>query len=182
MLLVNLYGDAGSGKTTGAAYVFSKLKLAGVKCELVQDVAKEKILEDNIKAMKNQAYIFGEQYFRLSRLEDEVDVVVTDSPLMLESLYSDDERLGTAFKKVVLNVAKSYSSIDFFVKPAVYHRGKKGKIEEDELSEFSKKTIAMLDKHFPSYVTIDGNKGGYDQVVKAVFAAIDLKTKKRRSR
>lgn len=179
MLLVNLYGDAGSGKTTGAAYVFSKLKLAGVKCELVQDVAKEKILEDNVKAMRNQAYIFGEQYFRLSRLEDEVDVVVTDSPLLLESLYSDDERLGNAFKKVILNVAKSYDSIDFFVKPAVYHRGKKGKIEEDELSEFSKKVIVMLEKHFPGYMTVDGNKTGYDRIVKEVFAAIDPKSKKK---
>ena len=34
-LIVNLFGAPGSGKSTGSAYIFSKLKMNNVDCELV---------------------------------------------------------------------------------------------------------------------------------------------------
>ena len=36
-LLVNLYAGPGAGKSTGAAYIFAKLKMAGVDCEYVSE-------------------------------------------------------------------------------------------------------------------------------------------------
>ena len=39
-LLVNLYAGPGAGKSTGAAYIFAKLKMAGVDCEYVSEYAK----------------------------------------------------------------------------------------------------------------------------------------------
>ena len=39
--VLNLYGGPGVGKSTGAAYIFSMLKLAGINCELVREYAKE---------------------------------------------------------------------------------------------------------------------------------------------
>ena len=47
MILVNLYGAPGSGKSTGAAYIFSKLKMAGVDAELVTEFAKDKLWEES---------------------------------------------------------------------------------------------------------------------------------------
>ena len=59
MLIVSLCGQPGVGKSTGSAYVFSKLKMAGVNAELVTEFAKDKVRERNEKALKNQAYVFG---------------------------------------------------------------------------------------------------------------------------
>ena len=42
-LIVNLYGGPGCGKSTGAAYLFSKLKMAGVDAEYVPEFAKDKV-------------------------------------------------------------------------------------------------------------------------------------------
>lgn len=42
MLIINLFGAPGAGKSTGAAYVFSQLKAAGVNAELVTEFAKER--------------------------------------------------------------------------------------------------------------------------------------------
>ena len=36
-LLVNLYAGPGAGKSTGAAYIFAKLKMAGIDCEYVSE-------------------------------------------------------------------------------------------------------------------------------------------------
>lgn len=44
-LYVNLYGGPGTGKSTGASYIFSKLKLAGVEAELVTEYAKDLVWE-----------------------------------------------------------------------------------------------------------------------------------------
>ena len=59
MLVVNLYGAPGAGKSTGAAYIFSKLKMAGVKAELVTEFAKDMVWEENNEALHNQMYMFG---------------------------------------------------------------------------------------------------------------------------
>ena len=43
-LVVNLFGVPGAGKSTGAAYIFSQLKMAGVNAELITEFAKDKVL------------------------------------------------------------------------------------------------------------------------------------------
>lgn len=83
MLVVNLFGVPGAGKSTGAAYVFSMLKMRGINVEYIPEYAKDKVWEDNTEVFKNQAYVFGKQSFRMSRCKDKVDVIVTDSPLLL---------------------------------------------------------------------------------------------------
>ena len=88
MIIVNLFGVPGAGKSTGAAYIFSQLKMKGINAELITEFAKDKVWENNEKVFKNQLYLFGKQSFRISRVQDEVDVIVTDSPLLLSILYN----------------------------------------------------------------------------------------------
>lgn len=59
MLVVNLFGAPGAGKSTGAAYVFSQLKMRGINAELVTEFAKDKVWEENDEVFKHQEYIFG---------------------------------------------------------------------------------------------------------------------------
>ena len=75
------------------AYIFSELKLAGVNAELVTEFAKDKVWEDSKGVFKSQPYIFGKQNFRLERLREKVDVVVTDSPIFLSILYNNQKDL-----------------------------------------------------------------------------------------
>ena len=61
MILINLFGAPGAGKSTGAAYIFSQLKMRGVNVELVTEFAKDKVWEKSVEVFNNQAYIFGKQ-------------------------------------------------------------------------------------------------------------------------
>ena len=67
-LIVNLYGGPGSGKSTGAAYLFAKLKMAGVDAEYVTEFAKDKVWEGNQEAFRCQFYITGKRTFRISSI------------------------------------------------------------------------------------------------------------------
>ena len=40
MLVVNLFGAPGSGKSTGAAYIFSQLKIAGATLSWSQNLSR----------------------------------------------------------------------------------------------------------------------------------------------
>ena len=115
MILVNLFGAPGAGKSTGAAYIFSQLKMRGVNAELVTEFAKDKVWEESKAVFNNQAYIFGKQYFRISRCADKVDVVITDSPLLLSLVYNNDPVLGEEFNEVVRKVMNSYDCRNFYL-------------------------------------------------------------------
>lgn len=57
--VINLFGGPGCGKSTGAAYIFSLLKMKGMNVELVTEFAKDKTWEHNSKALTCQPYVFG---------------------------------------------------------------------------------------------------------------------------
>ena len=115
MIVINLFGAPGAGKSTGAAYIFSQLKLKNINAELITEFAKDKVWEENKEVFKNQAYIFGKQSFKMSRCKDKVDVIITDSPLFLSALYNSDKVLGEDVNNVVLNVFNSYDNFNVFI-------------------------------------------------------------------
>lgn len=172
MLVVNLFGAPGAGKSTGAAYVFSKLKMAGVNAELVTEYAKDKVWEGNDEVFKNQAYIFGKQYFRISRLQGKVDVVVTDSPLLLSSFYAEDPVLGDAFDRLVAAVFNSYNSFNAFV-VRVKPYNEAGRFQtEAESDQVAARLQSFLAERGVSYCSYAGCDAAYDMMVNDILLKI----------
>lgn len=85
--IINLIGGPGVGKSTVASGLFHQLKLKRISCELIVEYAKEITWENNQELLENQIHVFAEQFRRQWRLIDKVDYVVTDSPLVLNSVY-----------------------------------------------------------------------------------------------
>jgi hypothetical protein len=114
-LVVNLFGAPGAGKSTGAAIVFAELKKAGINAELVTEFAKDKTWEHNMMALGCQEYVFGKQSYRLRRCRDDVEVIVTDSPLPLGLIYNDNPALDENFANVVMNVFNTYDNHNYYI-------------------------------------------------------------------
>ena len=169
MILVNLYGAPGAGKSTGAAYIFSQLKMRGINAELVTEFAKDKVWEGSKAVFENQAYIFGKQYFRISRCADQVDVIVTDSPLLLSILYNNDEDLGGTFDAVVRRVAKKYNSKNYYLK-RVKDYNPSGRFQtEEESDEIAIELKSLLDREGVEYKISRGDVIGYEQIVEDIM-------------
>lgn len=178
MIVVNLFGTPGSGKSTGAAYIFAKLKLAGINAELVSEFAKDKVWEETKAVFENQAYIFGKQSFRLSRCKDKVDVIITDSPLPLSIFYNKNKDIyGPHFDKFVMDVFNSYQNVSYLlnrVKP--YNPAGRFQTEE-ESNALKAPMIELLKEHSINYVEMDGNVQTYETIAENTIARLILSTR-----
>ena len=90
-IVINLAGGPGCGKSILASDVFSALKKKYVECELSSEYIKRKIREDARKVVQNQIYIFAKQQFQLFGMKDNVQVIITDSPIFLSAVYDDTQ-------------------------------------------------------------------------------------------
>ena len=173
MILINLFGSPGTGKSTGAAYIFSQLKMRGVNAELVTEFAKDKVWEESKAVFNNQAYIFGKQYFRISRCADKVDVIITDSPLLLSLVYNNDPVLGEDFNNVVRKVANSYDCRNFFlVRTKKYNPIGRFQTEE-ESNKIADEIHELLDKEGIDYITTTGDINGYNVIVNEIMEMLE---------
>lgn len=172
MLVVNLFGAPGAGKSTGAAYIFSQLKMRGVNAELVTEFAKDKVWEENKEVFKNQAYIFGKQSFKMSRCKDKVDVIITDSPLFLSAIYNNDPILGEDFNRVVLNVFHSYDNLNFFVQRDKPYNPIGRHQTEEESNKISENLEIALILNNINYAKIKGNLKYYDMIIEDILKEV----------
>ena len=169
MIIVNLFGVPGAGKSTGAAYIFSQLKMRGINAELITEFAKDKVWENNEKVFKNQLYLFGKQSFRISRVQDEVDVIVTDSPLLLSILYNQTPILGENFNQLVYDVFNSYNNINYLIKRTKPYNPAGRLQTEEESDALAEPLISLLKKENINYKEIAGDIKGYDKIVQEVL-------------
>ena len=154
-LYVNLFGAPGVGKSTTAAGTFALLKLKGVNAELVTEYAKDIVWEGSFSKLENQLYIFGKQYQRLFRLRDKVDVVITDSPILLSTIYDNTD--GPELKNLVLATHKQMNTLNFFIN-RVKEYNPKGRMQTEEESDvISGRVKRMLDDNDIKYEELSGD-------------------------
>jgi hypothetical protein len=113
-VVVNCLGGPGVGKSVLAAELFIKMKKLGVCCELVTEYPKELVWEENHRAIRDQLYVFATQAYRQELLRDKVDVIVTDSPLLLSCIYNRDQT-SPVFKRLVMERFNTYRNVNFLI-------------------------------------------------------------------
>lgn len=120
-VVVNLIAGPGAGKTTCAWEIAEKLKKQGYVAEYVSEVAKEYVWDERYDLLdgsfEHQKSLFDEQKHRIDRLIGKVDFVVTDSPLILSSVYLAE---GTPaekeqYRQMVRDAFSRYTNFTIFV-------------------------------------------------------------------
>lgn len=153
MMIINLFAGPGSGKSTTCAGLFSKLKLAGINCEMALEYAKELVWENNLETLDDQIYVFAQQLHRINILKDKVDVIITDSPLLLSIIY--DKSKNKIFKELVKEQFNNFDNLNYYVRRnSIYNP--KGRLETiDEAVDKDVEILELLDDNHISYRSVD---------------------------
>lgn len=160
-LIVNIYGGPCAGKSTTALQLVAELKKLGYHADYVSEVAKELVYAKDFEhldgTLKNQSKILSEQKRRLDIMLDNVDVVVTDSPLLLNTVYLKEN--APEYIESVFSQYENYNNYN-----VVVERDLSVKFEQEgrihNLEESIKKDgeiNTLLDSHNIDYQRFDRN-------------------------
>ena len=165
---VNFFGGPGTGKSTTAAGLFTLLKKKGKHCEYISEFAKELVWEEHNVALDCQPLIAGEQIFRQHKLQDKVDVVVTDSPLIINLLHNG---FGVTdnYKKWLIEVFNMFNNVNFLL---IVDRESRpyeteGRTESKERAlQMDRENIELLTKHKIPFITMSVSENTEVEVLK----------------
>jgi hypothetical protein len=178
--VINLFGGPGCGKSTTAAGLFFKLKVAGKSVELVREYVKAWAWQNRTVNDMDAIYLLGKQSQYESSLYGKVEYIVTDSPILLAGLYpymnSGVTYVREAAEEFVRSCPKNVIHKNFLLKRTKQYdpRGRWGTEQESILKDMQIKeylqTRAHIDQHHP--------RAGYgcteEAKVKAIMEALGL--------
>ena len=110
--IINLYGGPGTGKSTTMAKVFAYMKERGFSVEMAHEWVKLPVWAGETHVLEDQLYILAKHNRALRRLVGNVDYVVTDAPLLMSLVYSNDKTIH----EIARACYRSYSNFDVLLK------------------------------------------------------------------
>lgn len=154
-IIINFFGGPCSSKSTSAAGVFHKLKMEGYEVELVTEYAKELTWQGHHGVLNNQPYVISKQLNRIYRLLGKVDIIITDSPILLGIIY---EGFGCtpSFKPWLTEVFDLFNNLNFYLKRQdniLYNPVGRNQSEEEVL-EIDNKITSLLDEQDITYFPV----------------------------
>lgn len=172
-IVINFFGAPGSGKSTAMAYVFAKLKMKGISCEIAPEFAKELFYEENYTAFENQVFIFGNQFYRIARLIDKVDVVVTDSPAFVSVYYNNLEYAKEEFSQFVSKISETFDNRNYYLK-RIGEYDTKGRHQSEEQADAVGETIlSLFEKYNIDYEIADSQPETLDKIVEDIVKELN---------
>lgn len=138
-IVINAFAGPGAGKTTSCLEVAEKLKKQGFVTEYVQEYAKELVYDNNFIMLdghyEHQFAILNEQMKRINRLYGKVDFIVTDSPILLNNTYLNEDKnteVYSAYSDSVNKLYGLYNNFNYFVERDTSVFEKEGRIHNLE--------------------------------------------------
>jgi pantothenate kinase-related protein Tda10 len=172
-LVVNLFGGPGVGKSTCAAAIFSLLKLHNVNVELITEFAKDLTWEGRYKALDNQIYVFAKQYHKMWRVRNQVEVMVTDSPILLSQIYGACN--ANCFNEMILHAFNEFNNLNYvLVRTDKKKFNPVGRNQNEEESKIiDARIVDMLTHSGIQHRNVLSNYDGINEVTKNVLGFLN---------
>lgn len=162
MLVINLLGEPGVGKSVTAAGLFYELSINGFKSELITEIAKgyawETPKDANGKSFPHpvfnqQIFLLGEQNRWLERVKGKRDIAIMECPLILTAIYQP-ENYFKSFEPLVIEQFNSYNNFNILLERN-HDFDIHGRVHtEEESTEVRSKLKEFLLKHNIPHITL----------------------------
>ncbi len=172
-LVINILGGPGVGKTTIASDLFAAMKKRNLDVEIVNEFAKELVWENRSEAFNDRLYMHAEQNHRLMMMNGSLDYIITDSPLILTSVYNrfymEDKfpkEYNAMIDEVVNQTWNHYRNITFLIERDVHYDTNGRRESLSQAQEVDKRTLEYLKKHNIQYISIKDRDHAVNSILK----------------
>lgn len=172
-ILINLIAGPGCGKSTIAAMIFAKLKCLDIDAELINEYAKQLVWEQSFPKMKNQIYIFGKQHNKQWMLNGKLDVMITDSPLLLNVYYDNNQTKG--LKDFILAQFHTFNNLNILLKRQSKYNPNGRTQTEAQAKKVDKEVKQLLIKNNIKYEEYEANEDSVNLIVKSILKKLKYK-------
>lgn len=162
-MIVNLFGQPGAGKSTARAEIFGMLKRHGVNCEEVYEFAKKLTWSKRMMELSCQPYVLGKQLRDIEMLKDQVDVVITDCPLLLSYFYGKKycgDAYPESFYQYALDQFRKTGGVNYFIRRVKPYNPAGRNQTEEESDQIAVELQKALDDLGVEYTVVDGTAEG----------------------
>ena len=149
--------------------VFSELKDLGMNVEIAPEYAKDLTWQESFRVLQNQVYIFGKQQHRLWRLDGNVQIILTDSPLLFSLVYGRAQTSDT-FKALVKEEYRKRPTFDVYLNRVKPYNPKGRSQSEEEAMELDKTIKHIVETDMDGFhLYIDGHKNSVPDIVNGII-------------
>lgn len=172
MRVINLFGGPGAGKSTTAAGLFFIMKSDNEfvdSVELVTEFAKDLTYAERYKELEgnNQLYITSKQHNKLHRLRDQVDYVITDSPIIQSLMYTPKDYFSS-FGPFLRELFDSFDNINIFIKRVKQYKTYGRSQTEEESDTIGSRILSFLSNNRIDYSVVDGDVSAPENVLELI--------------
>jgi len=120
MIVLNIFGGPGVGKSTLAADVFAQLKKSGINAELCIEYAKDLIFAGHENVLDSQLVVFAEQYRRMwVHKKNDTEVLICECPLLINLAYDyyhlENMREPESFRQLVKDKHFDFDNLNYHI-------------------------------------------------------------------
>lgn len=165
MKVINLFAGPGAGKSTTAAGLFAKMKRAGYNVELVTEYAKDLTWEGRFNVLSSdQLYVFANQHRRLHRLRNQVEWIITDSPLLLSDVYAGNDSFYH-LSPLIMEAWGRFNNINYYLdrKDRKYMQVGRSQTAE-QAKEIDQKVLKYLLDNYIDFKVIDSSGEAAEEI------------------
>lgn len=159
--LINIFGGPGIGKSTFAALLFAALKMRDASVDITTEYAKDLLRDGRGHVLsEDQIEVFAAQRRRHRRLLGKVELAITDSPILLCSIYAP-AHYPESYHTLVRWAHDEIPSINFLLQRHAGSYDVEGRIHSETVARAIDQAIAnLLDHHTIPYHRIPAGRTG----------------------
>ncbi|HUS50339.1 MAG TPA: AAA family ATPase [Candidatus Paceibacterota bacterium] len=177
---VNFFGGPCSSKSTTAAYTFSYLKSSGYQVEYVTEYIKFWTYIPRIPKSFDSLYCLAKQVHKEDTiLRGETDLIVSDSPLMLQYFYAVHHNAPVQIPMLEISkeMEDTYPSLNIFLKRKDRDYSSIGRYETlEQAKQVDEELMEVLKRVGVKYKTFSYHDK--EKIIRYIFDKIIRKVKK----
>jgi len=145
--VISLVAGPGAGKSTTAAGIFHNMKIdQKYKVELVTEVIKDAVYDDNTGMLDDQLLLTATQNHALHRLVGKVDYVISDACLLNGIVYNRFYNTPSILDNLILTLFKDYDNTVIMLPRKAKYEGYGRSQTEQEAKDIDQLFIDVLEE------------------------------------